>query len=147
VGARTEGRRRLPHPWPKVFGAVFLGPACQFGAVHRIEAECADGVLHQRIGPLSEDTIGYALQRQSAAGVFELGCRVARQLKRNGVLRSDLARGRVVAAVDGIEIRSSYCRCGDACLERKVERKVDSNCSSGSCRKWTGPWPTAPLAW
>jgi hypothetical protein len=31
----------------------------------------------------------------------------------------------VVAAVDGIEICSSYARCCDTCLERKVERKVD----------------------
>mgnify|MGYP005842012207 CR=1 FL=1 len=125
VGAMTEGRHSPPHPWPKVFDAVFLGSACQFGPVHRIEAECKDGVLHKRIGPLSEDTIGYALQRQPAAEVFDLGCRVARQLKRNGVLRSEWARGRVVAAVDGIEICSSYSRCCDACLERKVERKVD----------------------
>ena len=33
--------------------------------------------------------------------------------------------GRLVAAVDGIEICSSYTRCCDTCLERKVERKVD----------------------
>lgn len=132
VGAMTEGRHSPSHPWPKVFDAVFLGSACQFGAVHRIEAECKAGVLQKRIGPLSEDTIGYALQRQSPDEVFELGCRVARQLKRNGVLRSDWARGRVVAAVDGIEICSSYCRCCDACLERKVERKVD-----GQLQEWT----------
>jgi hypothetical protein len=49
---------------------------------------------------------------------------VAQQLKRNGVLHSDWARGRVVAAVDGIEICSSYCRCCDACMSREVERKV-----------------------
>jgi len=124
VAAMTEGRQNPPHPWPKVFDAVFLGSACQFGPTHRIEAECRDGVLAQRIGPLSEDTIGYALQRQSPQELFDLGCRVARQLKRNGVLRSDWARGRVVAAVDGIEICSSYCRCCDRCLERTVRRKV-----------------------
>jgi hypothetical protein len=64
--------------------------------------------------------------------VFDLGCRVARQLKRNGVLHSGWARGRVVAAVDGIEICRSYCRCCQACLERTVQRKVD-----GQLEKWT----------
>jgi len=128
----AEGRHNPPHPWPKVFDAVFLGSACQFGPVHRIEAECKDGVLEKRIGPLSEDTIGYALQRQSPEEVFHLGCRVARQLKRNGVLHSDWARGRVVAAVDGIEICSSYCRCCEACMERTVKRKVD-----GELEEWT----------
>jgi hypothetical protein len=132
VAVMTEGRHHPLHPWPKVFDAVFLGSACQFGPVHRIEAECKDGVLQKRIGPLSEDTIGYALQRQSPEEVFDLGCRVARQLKRNGVLHSDWARGRVVAAVDGIEICSSYCRCCEACLERTVERKVD-----GKLEEWT----------
>ncbi len=132
VAAMTEGRHNPPHPWPKVFDAVFLGSACQFGPVHRLEAECKDGVLGKRIGPLSEDTIGYALQRQSPEEVFDLGCRVARQLKRNGVLHSDWARGRVVAAVDGIEICSSYCRCCEACMERTVKRKVD-----GELEEWT----------
>jgi hypothetical protein len=78
-----------------------------------------------RIGPLSADTIGCALQRQSPQPVFTLGCEVARRLKRNGVLRSDWSRGLMVAAVDGIEIRSSYARCYPRRLERRVERKID----------------------
>jgi hypothetical protein len=125
ISALPEGRQYPQHPCTKVFDAVFLGSACQFGPVHRIEAECSQGVLRKRIGPLSEDTIGYALQRQAPEPIFDLGCQVARQLKRNGVLGSDWARGRVVAAVDGIEICSSYCRCCETCLERTVERKVD----------------------
>jgi hypothetical protein len=125
VAALPEGRKYPAHPWPKVFDAVFLGSACQFGPVHRIEAECKQGALRKRIGPLSEDTIGYALQRQTPGPIFDLGCTVAKRLKRNGVLRSDWSRGRIVAAVDGIEICSSYCRCCQACLERTVERKVD----------------------
>lgn len=128
----TEGRQYPRHPWPEVFDAVFFGSACQFGPVHRIETECRHGALRQRIGPLSEDTLGYAMQRQNPAEIFDLGCQVAKRLKRNGVLRSDRARGRVVAAVDGIEICNSYCRCCDACLTREVERKVD-----GQLQKWT----------
>jgi hypothetical protein len=125
VATMTEGRQNPTHRWSKVFDAVFLASACQFGPVHRIEAECHNGVLRKRIGPLSEDTIRYALQRQSPDEVFDLGCRVARQLKRNGVLRSDWARGQVVAAVDGIEICSSYSRCCETCLERTVQRNVN----------------------
>jgi len=132
VATMAEGRKNPHHPWPKVFDAVFLATACQFGPVHRIEAECNDGVLRKRIGPLSEDTIGYALERQSPQEVLELGCQVARQLKRNGVLRSDWARGRVVAAVDGIEICRSYCRCCEACLQCTVQRKVDGQLEEGT---------------
>lgn len=124
VHALPEGRQYPRHPWPQVFDAVFLGAACQFPTLHRIEAECRTGVLAHRIGPLSEDDIGYALARQAADPVFHLGCQIARQLKRNGVLHSSWARGRIVAAVDGIEICRSFVRCCAQCLERKVTHMV-----------------------
>ena len=124
VAALPEGRLYPQHCWKKVFQAVFLGAACQFGNLHRLEAECHQGVFRKRIGPLSEDAIGYTLQRQQPKPVFDLGCEMARQLKRNGVLRSQWARGRVVAAADGIEICSSFIRCCEGCLERRVTHKV-----------------------
>ena len=125
VAALPEGRQSPRHPWQKVWDALFLGAAVQIPTVHRLEAECRAGVLAQRIGALSEDTMGYALERQDPAQIFTLGGEVARRLKRNGVLPSGWARGRVVAAVDGIEICSSFFRCCDACLEREIEHKVD----------------------
>ena len=82
------------------------------------------GALAKRIGSLSDDTIGYALQHQSAEPVLALHCDIARRLKRNGVLASPGSRGRVVAAVDGIEICSSFARCCDACMPREVQHKV-----------------------
>ncbi len=125
VSALPEGRRFPQHPWKKVFDAVFLGAAMQIPSLLQIEAECREGALAKRIGPISGDTIGYALQRQSPEAVFALGCEIARRLKRNGVLRSGWSRGLVAAAVDGIEICSSFARCCDACMEREVEHKVD----------------------
>lgn len=124
VAALPEERQYPRHEWQKVFDAVFLGAACQFPSVHRIETECRDGALSKRIGPLSEDTIGYALARQEPEPLFALGCGVARQLKRNGILRSNWARGRVVVAGDGIETCSSFVRCCDGCMERRVQHKV-----------------------
>lgn len=124
VTVLPEGRRFPSHPWKKVFEAVFFSSACQLPNVHQIEAECRGGALAKRIGPLSEDTIGYALERQDPKPVFALGCRVARRLKRNAVLHSSWSRGRVVAAADGIEICSSFVRCCDQCMERKVSHKV-----------------------
>ncbi len=125
VAALPEGRQSPRHPWKKVWDAVFLGAAVQIPNLHRLEAECRAGVFAQRIGALSEDTLGYALERQDPAPVFALGCEVARRLKRNGVLHSHWARGRLVAAVDGIEICNSFFRCCDACTEREVEHQVD----------------------
>jgi hypothetical protein len=125
VCALPEGRQFPQHPWKKVFDAVFLGAAMQLPSLLQIEAECCDGALAKRIGPISDDTIGYALERQSPEPVFALSCEIARRLKRNGVLRSDWSRGLVVAAVDGIEICSSFVRCCDACMEREIEHKVN----------------------
>ena len=93
TAALSEGRQYPLHPWSVAFDAVFLGSACQFGPLHRIETECRSGTLHKRIGSLSEDMLGYAMQRQNPAEIFDLGCQVAKQLKRNGVLKSDWARG------------------------------------------------------
>lgn len=124
VDALPEGRHSPTHPWQKVFEAVFLGAAMQIASLLQIEAECCRGVLAKRIGPISADTLGYALQRQSPEPVFALGCDIARRLKRNGVLRSDWSRGLIVAAVDGIEICSSFARCCDACMQREVQHKV-----------------------
>jgi hypothetical protein len=125
VTALPEGRESPRHSWKKVFDAVLFGAAMQIPSLLQIEAECRDGALAKRIGPISDDTIGYALERQSPEPVFALSCEIARRLKRNGVLRSDWSRGLVVAAVDGIEICSSFARCCDACMEREIQRKVN----------------------
>jgi hypothetical protein len=125
VSALPEGRQSPQHSWKKVFDAVFSGAAMQIPSLLEIEAECHDGAMAQRIGPISDDTLGYALQRQSPEPVFALSCEIARCLKRNGVLRSDWSRGLVVGAVDGIEICSSFVRCCDACMEREIQHKVN----------------------
>ncbi len=125
VSALPEGRQSPRHRWKKVFDAVFLGAAMQIASLLQIEAECRGGALAKRIGSISDDTIGYALERQSPDSVFALSCEIARRLKRNGVLRSDWSRGLVVGAVDGIEICSSFARCCDACMQREVQHKVN----------------------
>src|ERR1700719_2133229 len=124
LAALPDGRCYGNHSLPKIFEAVFFGSACQFGPLHRIETECRQGALRRRIGRVSEDAIGYTLERQDPKAIFALGCDIARQLKRNQVLASTWSRGLVVAAVDGIEICSSFVRCWSRCLERTVKYKV-----------------------
>lgn len=125
VEALPDGRHYARIPAKTIFDAVFLGSACQHGPLHRIETECREGVLRHRIGALSEDDIGYVLERQDPASIFDLGCAIARQLKRNGMFASTWSRGLVVAAIDGIEICNSYVRCCSHCMERKVQHKVE----------------------
>ncbi len=123
--AQLSDRRRFPrHPCAKVFEALFLGTALQFPSVHALEQDCRDGALRKRIGPMSEETIRYVLQRLERPSLERLWEQVARRMKRNGLLRSAWARGLIVAAVDGIEVCSSTVRCCGTCLERRVQRKV-----------------------
>ena len=124
VDALPEGRQFPLHPWQKVFEAVFLGAAIRIPSRLQIQAECRRGVLAKRIGPISADTIGYVLQRQSPKPVFALGCDIARRLRRNGVRRSDWSRGLIGVVVDGIEICRSFARCCDACMQREVQHRV-----------------------
>jgi len=69
--------------------------------------------------------VNKGVERQDPGAVVALGCDLARQLKRNGIFRSDWSRGLVVAAIDGMEICSSFSRSCDHCMERKVTHMVD----------------------
>jgi hypothetical protein len=42
--------------------AVFLGAAMQIPSLLQIEAECHHGSLAKRIGPVSDDTLGYSVE-------------------------------------------------------------------------------------
>jgi hypothetical protein len=124
VACQAEGRQPPRYPWVEVFTALLLGVAAQTRSLVAIEAACRRGWPRRRVGPISDNTLVYAMDHQDWAQMFALGCTLARRIKRNGLLRSSWARGYVVAAVDGLEICHSYQRCCSACLERRVERKV-----------------------
>jgi len=79
VETLPDGRQAPQHSGKKIFDAVFLGAACQFPAVDRIETECQPaGALSKRIGALSEDAMGCTLERYDSRAVFALGCDLAR---------------------------------------------------------------------
>lgn len=123
--AQLSDRRRFPrHSCAKVFEALFLGAALQLPSVHQLEQDCRDGALRKRIGPISEETFRYVLQRIDRPSLVGLWDHVSRRVKRNGLLRSGWGRGLVIAAVDGIELCSSTVRCCGTCLERTMQRKV-----------------------
>lgn len=123
VESLPEPRQWCRQPFAQIFRAVLLGTIYQLASLHRIEAECRQGVLARRVGQLSEDALAYALARQDPEAIFALGCLVARRLKRNGVLASGWARGRVVVALDGMELFGSTARFCSGCLERRVKHQ------------------------
>jgi hypothetical protein len=75
-----------------------------------IGAECA----------FSDDALRYSLSGFHLEGLEQMLTGVNRTLKRNKVFDAERLQGRIVAALDGIEVLASYSRHCDACLERRV---------------------------
>jgi hypothetical protein len=88
-----------------------------------MEAELAQPALQRWVGagrPFSDDVFRYSLCGFDLQGLERMLIRINRTLKRNKVFDTGRVQGRIVAALDGIEVLSSYSRCCDCCLERRV---------------------------
>ena len=66
----------------------------------------------------SADEIAYTTERIDPDGLRKCLYSVHSKLKRNKIIKP--TNGWVLAAIDGIEIGSSYKRCCDECLQRKI---------------------------
>ena len=58
----------------RVFAVLFFGAASQPASLLAIEAECRRGSLSKRAGPLSDNTLAYAMQHHKPEDLFALGC-------------------------------------------------------------------------
>ncbi len=67
-----------------------------------------------------DDVLRYSLCGFDLAALETMLVQVNRTLKRNKGFDSGRVQGRIVAALDGIEVLSSYSRCCEACLERRI---------------------------
>ena len=67
-----------------------------------------------------DDVLRYSLSGFSLEGLPTMLVHVNRTLRRNQAFDPGRVQGRIVATLDGIEVLSSYSRCCDSCLERRV---------------------------
>jgi hypothetical protein len=110
-------------PPSAVFLAAFHAFAFRLPSFQQLEAELTQPALQQWIGSqraFRDDTLRYSLSGFQVDGLERMLVQVNRTLKRNKALDRDRVQGRIVAALDGIEVLSSYSRCCDSCLERRV---------------------------
>jgi hypothetical protein len=106
-----------------VFLAAFHGFVFRLSSFQRLEAELSQPALQQWIGAdhaFRDDVLRYSLSGFEVEGLERMLVHVNRTLKRNKALDAGRVQGRIVAALDGIEVLSSYSRCCDSCLERRV---------------------------
>jgi len=91
-----------------------------------LQAELTQAALQRWVGApraFADDTLRYSLSGFDLSGLEQMLVQVNRTLKRNKAFDAGRLQGRIVAALDGVEVLSSYSRCCDHCLERRVSVK------------------------
>jgi Transposase DDE domain len=123
VARLTDSRVAPEIPPSAVFLAAFHGFVFRLPSFQQLEAELQQRALQRWIGArraFCDDVLRYSLSGFSLESLEEMLVQVNRTLKRNKAFDTGRVQGRMVAALDGIEILSSYSRCCDSCLERRV---------------------------
>lgn len=106
-----------------VFLAVFHGFVFRLRSFQQLQADLSQPAFQQWIDApraLSDDVLRYSLCGFDLAGLQQMLVQVNRTLKRNKAFEEGRVQGRIVAALDGIEVVSSYSRHCDTCLQRRV---------------------------
>ena len=106
-----------------VFLAAFHGFVFRLPSFQQLEAELEQPALQRWIDAdraFQDDVLRYSLSGFSVEGLRSMLVGINRTLKRNKAFDAGRVQGHIVAALDGIEVLSSYSRCCDACLQRRV---------------------------
>ena len=109
-----------------VFLAVFHCFVFRLSSFQQLEADLSEPALQRWIEAprgFRDDVLRYSLCGFDLEALQHLLVQVNRQLKRNKAFDPGRVQGRIVAALDGIEVLSSYSRCCDSCLQRRVRTK------------------------
>ena len=125
--ALTDGRAAPTVPPAAVFQAVFYGLVFRRGSFHQLEADLADPFLQHWVGvaaPFREGTLRYSYSSFPLGPLEAMLVGIHQRLKRNKVFRTGQVAGRIVAALDGVEVLASYSRCCEGCLARTVREKT-----------------------
>lgn len=120
----TDARIEPEIPPSAVFLAAFHGFVFRLPSFQQLEAELSQRALQRWIGAdraFRDDVLRYSLSGFHLEGLERMLVQTNRTLKRNKAFDAGRVQGRIVAALDGIEVLSSYSRCCDACLERHVQ--------------------------
>lgn len=118
-----EARLDPEIPPATVFQALFHAFVFRLRSFQELEADLSHPQLQQRIDApraFRDDTLRYSLSSFALEPLEQMLVAANRQLKRNKAFEPGRVQGPIVAALDGIEILSSYSRCCDDCSQRRV---------------------------
>jgi len=123
VAGLTDSRHEPEISPAAVFLAAFHGFVFRLPSFQQLEADLTQPALQRWVGAdraFSDDALRYSLSGFHLEGLEQMLTDFNRTLKRNKVFDAERVKGRIVAALDGIETLSSYSRHCDTCLERRV---------------------------
>ncbi len=123
LSSLRDARQHPDIPPAAVFRALFYGFVFRLRSFKELEADLAQPQLQQHLGasrPFRDDTLRYSLASFATEPLEQMLVTVNRQLKRNKALDPGRVQGPLVAALDGIEVLSSFSRCCSDCLQRRV---------------------------
>src|SRR5665213_3370513 len=123
VAGLTDSRRDPEISPTAIFLAAFHSFVFRLPSFQQLESELTQPALQRWVGAeraFSDDALRYSLSGFHLEGLEQMLTDINRTLKRNKVFDADRVQGRIVAALDGIEVLSSYSRHCDSCLERRV---------------------------
>jgi hypothetical protein len=109
-----------------VFLALFHAFVFRLPSFQQLDADLAHSYLQNWIGAersFRDDTLRYSLCGFDLNPLEAMLVDVNRRLKRGKAFDEGRVQGRLVAALDGIEVLSSFSRHCDSCLERRVIKK------------------------
>ena len=127
AAARLTDSRHDPDISPQaVFLAAFYAFVFRLPSFQQLESDLAQPQLQRWVGsdrPFGDDVLRYSLCGFDVAALEQMLVQANRILKRSKALDEGRVQGRIVAALDGVEVLSSYSRCCDSCLERRVSSR------------------------
>jgi hypothetical protein len=109
-----------------VFLALFHSFVFRLSSFQQLDHELSHSYLQQWIGaerPFHDDVLRYSLCGFDLDPLEAMLVDVNRRLKRGKAFDEGRVQGHLVAALDGIEVLSSFSRRCDSCLERRVTLK------------------------
>lgn len=112
-----------------VFLALFHGFVFRLPSFQQLDSELSHSYLQRWIGaerPFHDDTLRYSLCGFDLAPLESTLVDINRRLKRGKAFDDGRVQGRLVAALDGIEVLSSFSRRCDSCLQRRVTLKDEA---------------------
>ena len=110
-------------PPQAVFLAAFYSFVFRLRSFQELEADLAQRHFRDWIGSprsFGDDTLRYSLSGFALEPLEQMLVEVNRRLKRNKAFDVGRVQGRIVAALDGIEVLSSFSRCCESCLQRRI---------------------------